>query len=86
MKICSRCFGIYTSLIVGLVILFNLALNFSKFAIIFIFIFLNFPLAVDGLTQYFWDRESNNSLRFITGIFAGVGASFTIYYLIRLMF
>lgn len=34
------------------------------------------PLIVDGLTQYLEHRESNNLLRFITGLSAGVGFAF----------
>lgn len=34
---------------------------------------ITIPLIVDGLTQYLEYRESNNSLRFITGLSAGVG-------------
>ena len=86
MKICSRCFGIYFSLFISLVILFSLAFRFSKFVVISIFVVLNFPLVVDGLTQYFGWRESNNSFRFITGVLAGVGSSFAAYYLVGIVF
>ena len=31
------------------------------------------PTAIDGLTQLFEYRESNNVLRFITGLIGGIG-------------
>jgi len=31
------------------------------------------PTFIDGLTQAYFNRESNNSLRLITGIMSGVG-------------
>lgn len=31
------------------------------------------PMALDGLTQYWKIRKSNNSLRFTTGVLAGMG-------------
>jgi len=37
---------------------------------------ITIPLIIDGLTQYLGYRESNNVLRFITGLGAGVGFAF----------
>lgn len=37
---------------------------------------ITIPLIVDGLTQYLEYKESNNLLRFITGLGAGVGFAF----------
>jgi uncharacterized membrane protein len=31
------------------------------------------PVLLDGLTQFFGFRESNNALRFTTGLIAGLG-------------
>jgi len=31
------------------------------------------PLIIDGITQYLGFRESNNALRFLTGLAAGIG-------------
>ena len=36
-------------------------------------VFLNVPAMIDGLTQAYCERESNNTLRVITGFLSGVG-------------
>jgi hypothetical protein len=46
-------------------------------------ILLNLPALVDGYTQFKGCRVSNNSLRFITGVLAGIGAGaflFPVYF------
>ncbi len=66
--ICARCTGIhlgYLSFPIFLFSLFNLNLWLS---IVFII-----PTLIDGLTQAFLNRESNNWLRFTSGIAAGIG-------------
>ena len=40
---------------------------------VYIAIALIIPCGVDGFTQLWGWRESNNNLRFITGLMAGVG-------------
>ncbi len=82
MPICSRCFGIYFSLFFSLLVLFSLDFSFSKKFVLFIFLLFNIPLIIDGGTQYFGLRKSNNLLRFFTGVLAGIGSAFVIYYLI----
>lgn len=70
--VCSRCTGFYTGLFVFLVyeILFGVYYNLELFLISII---LMIPVAVDGFTQLFGLRESNNTLRFITGFIGGIG-------------
>ena len=82
MPICSRCFGIYLSLFFSLLMLFFYDFSFSKKFVLFVFVLFNIPLVVDGGSQYFNLRESNNLLRFFTGMLAGVGSAFVVYYLI----
>lgn len=77
MPICARCFGIivgaqYTPFVVLYLIL---ARNFSWFYILLFSFLMTLPMLYDGFTQYFGDRMSNNRLRFVTGIFFGIGAS-----------
>lgn len=65
--LCSRCIGILLGYIFGLVL--NLFIIFRiEFSILFIV-----PLVLDGVTQLFGYRESNNLLRVLTGILFGVG-------------
>ena len=84
MFICSRCFGVYISLILVLLGLFLYGFSFPKRIVLLLFVSLNIPLVIDGVSQYFGLRKSNNFLRFATGILAGSGAAFAIYYLLGL--
>jgi len=43
------------------------------------------PSGIDGTTQMFGARESNNRLRVITGILLGVGISIICLYITRLV-
>jgi uncharacterized membrane protein len=82
MPICSRCFGIYISSFFCLLMLYFCDFSFSKGFILFVFVLFNIPLIIDGGCQYFNLRDSNNLLRFFTGVLAGIGSSFVVYYLI----
>ncbi|HLT24041.1 MAG TPA: DUF2085 domain-containing protein [Ignavibacteria bacterium] len=66
--VCARCTGTYIGF---------LSMPFFVFDLIYLswlwtFIFI-LPTIVDGLTQAFMNRESNNTLRLITGFTYGVG-------------
>jgi uncharacterized membrane protein len=66
--LCARCTGIYLgylSLPFFTVDLIQINLLFS--------ILLILPTIIDGLTQAYCSRESNNVLRFVTGFISGVG-------------
>ncbi|WP_458455685.1 DUF2085 domain-containing protein [Methanobrevibacter sp.] len=72
--VCSRCTGIYIGFFIS--ILFKYLKLFSlpnNFLICFI---LTFPLLLDGFTQFFKLRESNNRLRLITGLMFGLSYLF----------
>ena len=77
---CSRCLGIFLGFLIGLII--------SKF---FLFISINWailfimPLIFDGFTQLLHLRESNNKLRFFTGIFFGFGFVVIIKYSLQFL-
>ena len=63
---CARCTGIYLgylSIPVFIFVTMNLWLS----------LLLIVPTTLDGLTQAYFNRESNNILRLITGLMAGIG-------------
>ncbi len=69
---CSRCLGIWLGYLLGASIF---TMNFR--IPIQISILMVFPMLIDGFSQNFGFRESNNILRIITGILFGTGfASF----------
>ena len=74
LPLCSRCLGVYLSLVLFTVIFWLFQFTIQERMVLFIVaLAFNLPLMVDGITQFLGWRESNNSLRFITGILSGVG-------------
>lgn len=72
---CSRCMGILIGGVIGIIsLLFSIRVPFLFSGLILI------PLIVDGVTQAFFERESNNSIRFITGLIFGFGLVFCSFY------
>ena len=66
--LCARCTGIYLgylSLPFFTIDIFHISLLVSLILII--------PTFIDGLTQAYCKRESNNVLRFVTGLMSGIG-------------
>ena len=74
MSLCARCTGFYPGIIIGVIIsiLIPFFITLEPWILFILALFLLAPMAADGLTQYFGTRESNNSLRFVTGILAGI--------------
>ncbi len=70
--VCARCTGFYTGLAIFLIYNFLFPINYTL-TVLIISIFLLIPTSIDGLTQYMGLRESNNNLRFITGLIGGFG-------------
>ena len=70
--VCSRCTGFYISLIIYFTYTYYFFVDYNVYLLIFAVILL-FPTVIDGLTQSFEYRESNNTLRFITGLLGGFG-------------
>ncbi len=80
--LCTRCMGFYLTLIVGLLLgpVALLLITPSSRIVLIIFSISIIPLAVDGWTQYLGWRRSNNTLRLITGLLAGLGAGYLSIY------
>lgn len=74
MGLCSRCFAIYFSFSIGLLIIPVQKAGNRILVLSFLFI----PLTIDGFLQYYDLRDSTNLSRLLTGLFFGVAAS-TIY-------
>ena len=70
--VCARCTGFYTGLVVFLIYNYFYGIDYSLNLFIASIILL-IPAAIDGFTQLFELRESNNNLRFITGFIGGIG-------------
>ena len=70
--VCARCTGFYISLIVYFTYTYYFFVDYTPF-LLSSAILLLLPAAIDGLTQLLEYRESNNLLRFITGLLGGLG-------------
>ena len=84
MLICARCLGFYTALIFGLLLslFFKIANKLGKNNIMLLIIIFVAPLAIDGTTQLFKLRETDNNLRLITGLMAGFVCRIGIHYIL----
>lgn len=79
--VCARCTGIYIGYF-AFFIFFLLFYVQSSYTMIFIAFGMMIPTFLDGITQFFGFRESNNTLRFSTGLIAGVGLGILIFFMI----
>ena len=70
--ICARCTGFYFSLIIYFIYSYYFFVYYDSNLLIFAILLL-IPATIDGLTQLFKNRESNNVLRLITGLMGGIG-------------
>lgn len=70
--VCARCTGFYISLMLYFIYAYYFFIDYNLFLLIIAFALL-VPAGIDGLTQLFEYRESNNVLRFITGLLGGFG-------------
>ena len=70
--VCARCTGFYITGIASIILINFYPVPYSLTTLL-IGIILLIPCAIDGFTQLFEMRESNNMLRFITRLLGGVG-------------
>jgi len=82
--LCARCFGLYLFMVLGFVIslIFNISIRLNKGRLLIIIILMCLPLFIDSITQLLKLRESNNSLRFITGSLAGFICGIGLHYIV----
>ena len=70
--VCSRCTGIYIGAFSYYTFVYFVYVQYN-IALILAAVLMILPTFSDGLTQFFGFRESNNTLRFLTGLVAGIG-------------
>jgi len=70
--VCSRCTGFYISLIMYFTYTYYYYVNYTPELLLSAGLLL-IPTGIDGITQFFEFRESNNVLRFVTGLLGGLG-------------
>ena len=75
--VCSRCTGYYISIFAYFVFAYFYSIPYSLNSFL-IGILLNIPTGIDGLTQFLGYRESNNTLRLITGLLGGLGLAISL--------
>ncbi len=70
--VCARCTGFYISLVLYFIYTYFFYVDYSLL-LLTIAVLLLVPTGIDGFTQLFELRESNNTLRLITGLMGGLG-------------
>ena len=78
--VCARCTGFYITIFLYTIYAYYVPIVYTREYVLFGFL-LCVPAFLDGTTQLFEFRESNNRLRFLTGILGGVGVMIIIKFL-----
>ena len=78
--VCARCTGFYISIITYTIIAYYIPIIYTNEYVLF-GLLLCIPAIIDGITQALTKRESNNTLRFITGLIGGIGLMIIVKFL-----
>ena len=70
--VCARCTGFYIGTFLIYTVLYLIYIDYTM-SIGLMGCLMLFPAIIDGTTQFFGFRESNNVLRLLTGLVGGVG-------------
>lgn len=70
--VCSRCTGAYIGAFSYFLFVYFSYVQYN-ITMILAAILMILPMFSDGITQFFGFRESNNTLRFSTGLIGGIG-------------
>lgn len=70
--VCARCTGLYLGVFSYFIYSYQNYINYS-INLTLIAILMIIPTFIDGFTQFIGLRESNNRLRFFSGILGGIG-------------
>jgi len=71
--VCARCTGIWVSGIGILLYTAFFPISYDFVKLLLLAILLLVPMLVDGISQLLGMRETNNKIRFFTGLLAGIG-------------
>lgn len=75
--VCARCTGFYIGTFSYFLYVYYFYVDYTLSTILLAVLML-IPTFIDGITQFFNLRESNNILRFFTGLLGGVGLAILI--------
>lgn len=70
--VCARCTGFYIAAFSYFTYVYFFYVDYTPILILFAFLIIT-PVLLDGLTQFYGFRVSNNILRLFTGLMGGVG-------------
>lgn len=85
MAVCSRCFAIYISFLFGGILFSFIRTKLKPWSLKYYILFC-IPMAVDGLTQLVGLRESDTTLRVITGAIFGLASALYVFPYFQMMF
>jgi uncharacterized membrane protein len=75
--VCSRCTGFYIGAFSYFIYVYFFYVEYTTILILLAILMIT-PTLLDGLTQFFGFRESNNMLRLFTGLMGGFGLAILI--------
>lgn len=70
--LCARCTGFVVGTVAFCIYSYLVPIYYT-YELLIISLLIQLPYIIDGTTQYFHLRESNNTLRFITGFIGAFG-------------
>ena len=70
--VCARCTGIYITALSYFILAMFIPITYN-IELVILALLLIIPTAIDGISQLLNKRNSNNYLRFFTGLLAGLG-------------
>jgi uncharacterized membrane protein len=70
--VCSRCTGFYLGAFFYFIYAYYFYVDYTLFLLLVAFLMI-LPSFLDGFTQLIGSRETQNTLRIITGLFGGIG-------------
>ncbi len=86
MPICARCFGFYTGMATGFILGSLMAPDVNSTTLFLLTALAIVPMAVDGLRQELFERESCGTIRLLTGGLAGVMIGLDIWWILAMNF